>query len=241
MSNTCGYSFPIADYKIPIIDTNLPAVPSGTSVRVTLARSLPNDIVQEINNQDVYVRISCYTLTKPVEYGLIQRGSYVAQNNQITLVRGQSPYADNLGGQASTIQVSNSGQIILDFSAWRPADIQKVVNDLCSIKSQNLAFLQANLPTASTTVKGAVNVAYNNPAVGITTPYKVIATDNPLLNRLVNSIVGQDAQSGDYNWDGSVSPSADIKLSRVTDILNRATKSQTRFNAFVDWIDALPL
>ena len=241
MPNTCGYSFPIADFKVPIIQTNLPAVPSGTAVQVNLSKPLPVDVIQEVNNQDVYVKISCYTLTKPVEYGLIQRGSYVSQNNQITIIRGQSPYADNLGGQAGAVQVSSSGQIILDFSSWRPADIQKVVNDLCSIKSQNLAFLQANLPTASTTVKGAVNVAYNNPAVGITTPYKVIATDNPLLNRLVNSIVGQDAQSVDYTWDGTISPSADIKLSRVTDILNRATKSQIRFKAFVDWIDALPL
>jgi hypothetical protein len=240
MSNSCKYSFPVADYKVPIIQTNLPAVPSGTSVNVNLAKDLPANIIQSINTQDAYVKLSCYTLTKPVEYARIQRGSYVSQNRQITLIRGQSPYEDNTGGTAESIQVSSSGQIILDFSAWRPADISVVISDLCNIKTQNLAFLTTNLPTASSTVKGAVLIAYNNPSISTTTPYKVIANDNPLLNRLANALLGQDAQSADLNWDGSISPSADTKLSRITNILNRATITQTRYQAFVDWIDSLP-
>ncbi len=241
MSNTCGYSFPIADYKVPIIQTNLPAVPSGTSVQVNLSKALPFNIVQALANEDVYVKISCFTFTKPVEYARIQRGSYVSQNQQLTIIRGQSPYQDNSGGEAGNIQVSSSGQIILDFSAWRPADVSKIVTDLCDIKKQNLAFLTANLPTASTTVKGGVVVAYNNPSISTTTAYKVIANDNPLLNRLANALLGQNAQSGDLNWDGSISPSSDAKLSKITNILNRATITQTRYQAFVDWIDSLPV
>lgn len=218
----------IASIQGTIVDQRAP----GEESTVFLLEVLPDDIVQAINSKyPIYAALGC-RIKNTVEYVLIKKGSYNASNRQIILVRGQSPYYTGSGGQ-SFRHTSTSGGIVLNFFTINPFAYRQLVDDVNSLKNGALELITSNLPKANTSTIGGVKTSFNDVSLPIDQPYKVLTTNNPLIEKLFQSLLAMPDNSTTLEFDGTIDPTTQNRLNQLRQFFNTLLNNPTKFANFL--------
>jgi hypothetical protein len=227
---------PAGNFSIKINNSNIPEVPVGTTTNVILSKDLPQDIVQAISGQNpVYATLGCRT-NGVFEYVLIEKGSYVSQTRQITLVRGQSPFATGSGGNAIAHNSLQNG-IELNFNVIYPEGYKELATTVQDFANGALDFITLNIPKANTLQVGGVKTSYNNPAKTPTDAYQVITNDNPLIKRVFSALLSLPEDSFTLNFTGDIDGNTLFRLGQIDTLMRTLFTNQTKFNAFINWIN----
>ena len=234
MSNTF---LPIiaGNYVARITQTIVQETTQGNITPVNLIDDLPAEIIQAINsNYPVYAILGCRK-NGTVEYVQIEKGSYQSQDRRIRLVRGQSPYFSSTGGQAIRHTATSSGGISLDFNTTYPYGYRQLVDTVSELKDNTLKFVTNNIPKATTTTVGAVQVSYNNPEKQANTAYRVITQENPLVQQILQSLLDLSPTSQTLQLDGSIDSASVQKIDSLRKLSKLLLSNPAKLDAFIAW------
>lgn len=208
------------DVIIKIVGNIVQKANSGDITNLSLSKELPADLINAIEGAfPVYATLGC-RIGGLVEYVEVMKGGYNNQNKSLRVRRGQSPFASGLNGVSYQHQSSAPNSIELNFGKIFPNSLLTLSTDVDNIKNNINKVIQENIPNASTSTKGVVNVAYFNPNKSISEPYSVITNDNPVLRSLGAALLNITTNDTQLNFDQPLTPSNQSRLGTVQSLLS---------------------
>jgi hypothetical protein len=219
----------------PLVNTSLPNTAIGGEQKVNFTQSLPQALQAIIAQGSVYALLA--NKNQQGEIVLVKQGSYNDSNKSVTIVRGQSKYANGGTDNDTLIEFRGFTQdLYLDFSIISPFALQTLYDTLQGLLGYDSDILRNLLPPATQSQVGGVKTAYRNPSASSVLIQSVMPTDAPAHERLYKAVYGDNTDS---QVNGDIDELEMIRVDELKKLVDWLSDNPNRLETLKTLINAL--
>ncbi len=219
----------------PLVNTSLPNAAIGSEQKVNFTQSIPQPLQALIAQGNVTALLG--NKNQQGEIVLVKQGTYNDTNKSVSIIRGQSKYANGGVDNDTLIEFRGFTQdLFLDFSIISPFALQQFYDTLQGLLGYDSTILRNLLPPATQTEIGGIKTAYRSSYASSSSVQSVMPIDAPAHERLYKAVYGGNTDS---QVNGDLDNLEIARIAELEELLDWLAENPNRLETIKKLIDPL--